>query len=111
MTNHQEQPTSEIPIACKLSGPELAAWGLDVTGMLASAEDITELPNGYAFRYPATSEWAATLLSFIISERACCPFFTFELHFEQNEGPLWLRLQGPEGVREFIKEGMLAAII
>jgi hypothetical protein len=36
---------------------------------------------------------------------ACCPFFTFELTFEPDSGPIWLRVRGQEGVKEFISVG------
>jgi len=42
----------------------------------------------------------AGLLEVIVAERACCPFFTFELIFTPDQGPLWLRLLGPEGAKE-----------
>jgi hypothetical protein len=68
---------------------------------------MAELEDGYAFRFPGDTIWAARLLQFVTSERECCPFFTFELVFEPGQGPIWLRLRGPEGVKEFIREVML----
>jgi hypothetical protein len=60
-----------------------------------------ELKNGYAFRLPAeelvaTSQW-------ISYERHCCPFFTFELEIPKDSGPVWLRITGESGIKEFIK--------
>ncbi len=58
--------------------------------------------DGYALRFPGEARWLATLAEFIRFERACCPFLRFELHAEQQDGPLWLRLRGPVGVKEFL---------
>jgi hypothetical protein len=33
----------------------------------------------------------------------CCPFFNIELRCESDDGPLWLRLTGQPGTKEFIK--------
>jgi len=33
----------------------------------------------------------------------CCPFFDIDLRVEKEGGPLWLRLTGREGVKQFIK--------
>jgi len=53
------------------------------------------------------SRRAQRVLDFIQGERSCCLFFTFELVFLPNQGPLWLHIRGPEGVKEMIKD-MLA---
>jgi hypothetical protein len=38
-----------------------------------------------------------------MQERLCCPFFEISLRFERDGGPLWLRLTGREGIKDFIK--------
>ena len=60
------------------------------------------MPDGYAFRFAASQPNLLLVSEFVSRERACCPFFTFELVAERNEGPLWLSLRGREGVKEFI---------
>ena len=35
-------------------------------------------------------------------ERDCCAFFTFELMFQPQHGPISLRLRGPDGVKDFM---------
>lgn len=44
----------------------------------------------------------AKVLASIAAERQCCPLFTFEIVFEPNDGPLWLRLRGSAEVKSFI---------
>jgi hypothetical protein len=46
--------------------------------------------------YQLVAEWAA-------GERVCCPFFDIDLQAEREGGPLWLRLTGRDGVKQFIE--------
>jgi hypothetical protein len=64
---------------------------------------IAELPDGYGFQLAPKSETLQLLAEFVASERLCCPFFTFSIRVEANDGPLWLHLTGPEGIKPFIQ--------
>lgn len=70
--------------------------------LLAAVEEKTELPDGYAFRFPQASLVAAA--EWVSLEHRCCPFFTFEIKQERDQGPAWLRITGSEGVKAFIRE-------
>lgn len=65
-------------------------------------QEIKELPDGYALRFAASYQSIMLLCEFISRERLCCPFFTFELLAEAGERPLWLRLRGEDGIKQFI---------
>ena len=95
---------SDTPIACTLPEDELTERLEDVgADVIGGIEESNELPDGYELRFPGSAEWATKLTEFIADERACCSFFAFELVFEPNQGPIWLRLRGPEGAKEFMK--------
>jgi hypothetical protein len=69
---------------------------------LALAQRETkELPDGFAFRLQAGAS-LTDLAEWVSLERKCCPFFTFGIEMERNNGPLWLKLRGEEGVKQFI---------
>src|SRR5215217_5131746 len=89
--SHAEGEASQVPIACNLPSGERDARADQVGDLIIQAQQIRELDDGYAFAFPASEEWAGRLLSFISIERECCPFFTFEMVFEADHGPLWLR--------------------
>jgi hypothetical protein len=91
----------ETPIACKLTREELAERGSAVK-IFEESEQIRELDDGYAFCFSDNNNLAARLLAHILEERLCCPFFTFELVFEPNEGPIWLSLRGSAAIKEFV---------
>jgi hypothetical protein len=71
-----------------------------------SRQEVRELADGYAIRFPGDRKHLLDVAQFISRERLCCPFFTFELEASGEEKPLWLRLRGGEGVKEFLKAAM-----
>jgi hypothetical protein len=91
-----------LPIACTLTDREMANRGDEIEQILAGRLDVRPLPDGFALRFPGEVTFASRLLAFIAAERACCPFFTFELVFEPRQGPIWLHLRGPAGTKEFV---------
>ena len=64
---------------------------------------IVELENGYAFCFGANPGVLPRITEFITLERLCCPFFGFTISVEPNDGAIWLRLTGREGVKPFIQ--------
>jgi hypothetical protein len=100
----KENTRTTIPIACNLIEPEQVKRRQEVLEeVFGKVEEIEELADGFAFRFPSDDACARTLLDFILFERQCCPFFMFELVFEAERGPIWLQLRGAKGVKEFIK--------
>ena len=94
---------SDLPVACTLSAAELRERGDEVVAPLfARVQRMEETPDGYCFAFPAEAEGVRDLLEFILSERDCCPFFTFELGFPSPHESVWLTLRGGEGVKEFV---------
>jgi hypothetical protein len=71
--------------------------------LFAAAEEVQDLPNGFAIRFVNEPGRFLSIARFIENERLCCPFFNFGLELEPNNGPLWLRLTGAEGVKEMLQ--------
>jgi hypothetical protein len=59
------------------------------------------LPNGGAYRFGA--EDFQDVAGFVENERRCCPFLAFSVEITAEAGPLWLRLVGPPGTRQFLE--------
>lgn len=59
------------------------------------------LPNGIAFRLPPDS--LAAVAKFVANERKCCPFMTFDIKVEPNDGAIVLCMTGPTGTREVVE--------
>jgi hypothetical protein len=95
---------ADLPVACTLTEPELAARR---AGVLADvrrlAQETRWLSDGAQLRFTVETETLSVLSTFIDLERRCCAFLRFELTVEPGGGPVWLTLTGPPGTREFLQ--------
>ena len=98
----------ESPFACNAFAlsPEVRKRHFENLGpsLLKLTKSRRELPDGYEFELPADNKTYQLLTEWAFQERLCCPFFDIDLHFDREGGPLWLRLTGRPGTKEFIKE-------
>ena len=78
--------------------------------LFALAQEVQELSNGYAIRFANEPGRFMAIAKFIENERLCCPFFNFGLELEPENGPLWLRLTGGEGVKEILQTTLFESI-
>ena len=105
MTDTNMGTDTSTVVACSLSEQELAKRSQELArDLFADAEQVDELPDGYAWRFPGDGEWHAKLLEFVAAERRCCAFFRIELAFEPGLGPVWLTLRGLDGTKAFVTE-------
>lgn len=98
---------NQSPLACDMTAipAEQRPVHLANTRELFSRIDETrELPNGYEFRFADRPNVLRRLVDFVSLEKLCCPFLRFEISVEAENGPVWLRLTGRHGVKEFIQE-------
>lgn len=65
------------------------------------AEERIDLPDGYGFRF--ATEIFEPLARFVANERKCCPAISFSIVTTPESGPVWLYMQGPKGVHDFLK--------
>ena len=99
------QTNHDLPIACDLAAinADLRSTHIESAKQLLNegAQEVQELPDGFALRYAA--EQYAQVTQFIANERLCCPFFTFVLEVTPASGPIWLRITGRDGVKDFLR--------
>lgn len=103
--------SSPLVIACDLgalSAGEREHRAALAQTLVAQAAAVRELPDGYALRLDGTAPLARESLDWLLLERRCCPFLRLELELEPEDGPLWLRLRGGAGVKEFLAAAGLA---
>lgn len=106
MLTKNESVTEGPAIACDLTAIAPEQRGQHISAMeqlFALVQETRELPNGYAFRLPQEPDMWLRAAELIANERLCCPFFGFALELEPDGGPLWLKLTGGEGVKQFIQ--------
>jgi|ERR1044072_8694256 len=97
---------NENPFFCKLGALDQSQrerHKLLGEQLRADIKEVKELPNGYAFRLDAESATILSVAEWVTFERLCCPFFSFALEIEGEGKPLWLRMTGREGVKEFMR--------
>jgi len=100
----QSTATEPIPLACvpgAIPAEERPAHFALIERLFGTEMREREVvPDGYAFRFEPDA--FGDLARFVSNERKCCPFLTFQLVVSAAEGPVWLRLTGAEGTREFL---------
>jgi hypothetical protein len=97
----------EIGFYCNLKAltTEERARHKQLTVLLKHATlETKELPDGYGFRLDNAKISLADLAEWVSAERKCCNFFDFEIELQRNDGPLWLRLYGKDGVKVFMRQ-------
>lgn len=100
------QEKQSTPIACDLAVlDDREAHERVATRVFEGYTAVREMSDGYALRFPGF-EWAEDLLTFVAGERQCCPFFTFELAVEPDDGPVWLRLRGGEEIKSYLEQNV-----
>ena len=107
-TTLSQSAKHESPFACNAFtlSPEIRKRHFQELGpaLLKLKKSMRELPDGYEFELPADNKTYQLLTEWAFQERLCCPFFDIDLRFDRENGPLWLRLTGRPGTKEFIKE-------
>jgi hypothetical protein len=96
------------PFACNAFAlsPDVRKRHFEEVGpaLLKLMKSTRDLPDGYEFQFPADNKTYQLLTDWAFEERLCCPFFDVTLRFDREDGPLWLRLTGRPGTKDFIKE-------
>lgn len=99
------------PLVCNvaaLSEEERAERSRLAARVRQSSTAVSEYASGYAIRLGSDPRAWRDALELCLLERRCCPFLTLELSMEAGAGPVWLRVGGPPGVKEFlISNGVL----
>ena len=106
-TTLSQSAKHESPFACNAFAllPEVRKRHFEELGpaLLKLKKSMRELPDGYELELPSDNKTYQLLTEWAYQERLCCPFFDIDLRFDRENGPLWLRLTGRPGTKEFIK--------
>jgi len=96
---------TDIPIACTLNESELRERRQAITGAFRGMKvTISELSDGYAFIFPASSEALKRIAELVDLERQCCSFLTFKIVVEAANADLRLEVTGPGEAKKVISE-------
>jgi hypothetical protein len=96
--------TSDLPIACSLDAPALGRRQSELRGsVLAEAESVERLPDGYRWRFRHAPDLFARLGPIIDGERHCCRFLHFEIVADEDRGMVTVDVTGPAGTADFLE--------
>lgn len=94
----------DLPIACSLDGRDLTGRRAELrTGVLAEAERVERLPDGYRWEFRRIDQLFARLGPVIDAERRCCRFLRIELSADADQGTVSLDITGPAGTADFLE--------
>src|SRR5215204_2973872 len=99
--------TKQSPLACDMTSiaPEQRQTHLAASRELfLRIRETHELSDGYKFQFADEPNVLSRLVEFVTLEKLCCPFLNFAIEIEAENGPVWLRLSGRDGVKAFIRE-------
>jgi hypothetical protein len=77
-------------------------------GVLALITTVRETEEGFALGFTPGS--LDTLREFVAFESRCCSFMTYTIDDHDNS-LTWLRLSGPEGAKDFIRNWLPAELL
>lgn len=98
-----DQPTTTV--ACALDPAELRARrAMILRNVLGRRLDTVELVDGYTVHLRSDAELLGTLARLIELERACCPFFSFQVTVPAGEAPVAFSVTGPDGTKALLRE-------
>jgi hypothetical protein len=107
MSQENNQQTTEVsPFVCNLSALDREqrkrhnALGED---LFSKRLEIRELADGYGLRFPNNRVLFTALAEWITLEQLCCPFLTLSLELQRDQGPIWLKASGKDGVKDFLR--------
>lgn len=95
----------DVPIACTLSEAQLKQRRQAIVDAFRNMKvTVSELPDGYAFIFPASSETLHQITQLVDMERQCCAFLTFKIVVEGAQAAMRLEVTGPREAKKVIFE-------
>lgn len=98
--------TQETDFACNLTvfdEHEREQFESVTDALFAAVQETREQEYGFALRFLNQPGQLVQIAKFIERENQCCPFLHFNLEVEPASGPVWLRISGAEGTKDFLR--------
>ncbi len=106
-TSRSDKDKSEqSPFFCNVKALNGAEWDRlkQLQHKLADARvETLETPEGYGFRLAKGKIALSEVTEWISLEGRCCPFFDFKIEQQRDGGSLWLKVEGADGVKQFLR--------
>jgi hypothetical protein len=104
MSNQQTRSVSSFDCNLSALDPEQRKrYDILTKDLLAKHLAIEVLPDGYGIRFPYNPSFFTALSEWATLEQLCCPFLTLTLELQRDQGPIWLKASGEDGVKDFLR--------
>src|SRR5712664_808896 len=103
---NSQQTRNVSSFSCNLSAldqEQRKRYDILTKELLAKHLEIKELPDGYGMRFPNDRSIFTGLSEWATLEQLCCPFLTLTLELQHDQGPIWLKASGKDGVKDFLR--------
>src|SRR5438046_924051 len=95
----------DLPIACTLAEAEMRQRRQAIMDTFRNARvSVTELSDGYAYTFEASSDALTRIAQLVDLERQCCPFLSFKIVVEAATAPMRIEVTGPTDAKKVIAE-------
>ncbi|HEY7862079.1 MAG TPA: hypothetical protein VIE39_00370 [Thermoanaerobaculia bacterium] len=94
------------PIACTLASFDAEARREHherTRRLLSHVKFFEELPDGWRFTLPPVHGLFREAVDWVLVERKCCPFLSFDFRIEDPRDPFSLAVRGPEGGKQALE--------
>lgn len=96
-----------LPQACSLSTLDLGARKAYLTeSFIPRIVESERVSDGYVYWFHRTKEDMKLVSDFALFESGCCNFLSFGIGLHPDGSRISLRITGPNGGAEFLKEAM-----
>ena len=64
----------------------------------------SEIEKGFMFTFDGSADTLEEVIRIVKMERKCCPFLTFDFSIQKEDAPMFLKITGPDGIKDFLLE-------
>jgi hypothetical protein len=91
-------------LVCKLIGEELREKKeLLKKEIFSQVKEVKEVSSGYILKFDDKNDILLKLTDYVMVEKECCPFFTFDFNVQPNAKGVSLKISGSDGAKEMLK--------
>lgn len=103
-TAMEKELTNKEGLACKLTGPELLKRkSMLQKEIFAQVLKSEEKDDGYTFYFKDDEDFLLTMMDYVLAEKKCCPFLTYQLSIQPNGEGISLSVSGPPPAKDMIR--------
>jgi hypothetical protein len=97
-----EKSENKDEICCTLNTSQMEERKKILREFRQFVKEKLELENGFQFEFDSNNEVMDRIFGLVKLERQCCAFLTFDLTVRNEINPIYLKITGPEGTKDFL---------